>query len=207
MAPLGNFVRLHPLHTNELPDHPALYSLINGPKGRQPSNGNTPTNGSVTRPNLRQFIIHVLDEAFNFIEHTVPNTFNSRGTRRAPPAEHPVELMSKTYSRREISRVPWQNPYMPRQWSGNQDKAGETWFARRSRHSNQSEEGTATFSEFDEGLRQHHSQHEQDYTPDVYDHYEVLNWDELIQTDVSKNGQLQGTTGVYTEVQMGSKSV
>ena len=114
--------------------------------------------------------------------------------------------MTKTYSRREISEIPWQNPYLPRHWSGNLDKPEENWFARRSCHSNQSEEGTATFSEFDEGLRQDHCKHEQDYTPDVYDHYEVLNWDEGILRGVEKDGPIKGDTGVYTEVHMGSKS-
>ncbi|KAL9100420.1 MAG: hypothetical protein Q9163_004202 [Psora crenata] len=196
MAPLGNLIRLHPLHTSELPEHPALDSLINHPQDEQSSNS------PLIRPHIRPFIIHVLNEASQFADDTVLNSFKSRGKKKSPPARHPVELMTKTYSRREISEIPWQNQSLPRQWSGIQDKPAEVWVARKSRHPNRSEEGTATFSEFDEGLRQDHPEHEQDYTPDVYEHYEVLNWSEAIQTEVEKDGQIQGD---YAEVRMGSK--
>lgn len=53
-------------------------------------------------------------------------------------------------------------PYLgiPRNWS-NGRKPAEAWFARRSRHANYSGEGTANLSEFDNGLRNDHSKHEQ----------------------------------------------
>ena len=202
MASLGNFIRLHPLHTNELPSHSALSSLINGPKGKQASNGNTPTNGAVTRPSLRQFITHVLTEASHFAENIVPNSFSSRGLKKSLPARNDVELLTQSFSKRDIQDLPWRNPYLPRHWSGQGIKPAEHWFARRSRHPNQSEEGTATFSEFDYGLRHDHPEHEMEYTPGVYDCYEVLSWDDEIERELEKEGAIKSHTGSYTEVHM-----
>ena len=47
-----------------------------------------------------------------------------------------------------------------RNWS-NGRKPAEAWFARRSRHANHSDEGTADLDEFDHGLRNDHSRNEQ----------------------------------------------
>jgi len=52
----------------------------------------------------------------------------------------------------------------------------EAWFARVSRHRHAAEPGTATFSEFDFGLRAEHSRHELEYTPDVFDAFEVVDY-------------------------------
>ena len=49
---------------------------------------------------------------------------------------------------------------IPRNWS-NGRKPAEAWFARRSRHANHSDEGTADLDEFDHGLRNDHSKNEQ----------------------------------------------
>ena len=54
-------------------------------------------------------------------------------------------------------------------------------------HVNKREAGTADFAEFDTGLRQEHSVHEMDYTPDVFDAHEVLSWDAEI-TAALENG-------------------
>ena len=40
------------------------------------------------------------------------------------------------------------------------------------------------------------------YTPDVYDCYEVLNWDSEIEGGLNKGGPIKADTGVYTEVHM-----
>lgn len=198
MSSLGNFIRLHPLHTNELPAHPALNSVVNGPKGKQ--DANTPTN--VTRPPLLQFVKHILFEASEFAENAIPNTFTSKGGKKSPPSYNDVELSKHSYSSSETQRLNWQNSRLPRQWSGHGDKPAEHWCARRSRHANHSEDGTATFSEFNYGLRQEHSEHEMAYTPEVYDCFEVLNWNEEIRRDVDKEGSISGPIGEYTEVRM-----
>jgi len=52
----------------------------------------------------------------------------------------------------------------------------EAWFARVSRHKHAAESGTAGFAEFDYGLRAEHSKHEMEYTPDVFDAFEVVDY-------------------------------
>ena len=74
-----------------------------------------------------------------------------------------------------------------------------TRFARKSTHANKAEDGTATWEEFDNGLRVLHSEHERDYTPDVYDSHKVLDWD--AETDA-----LGEELGDYRDVKMSSKS-
>lgn len=202
MAPLGNFVRLQPLHTNELPSHEALDSLINGPIGRQASNGSTPTNGAITRPELRRFVTHILNEAWRFAEYDVPQIFASKGTRKSPPSSSEVELLAKSFSQTEMQNVPWLDSSLPRQWSGHGRKPAENWFGRRSHHPDVREEGTATVQEFDFALRHDHPEHEMAYTPDVYDCFEVLHWNNKLQALAAKEGPIQGEAGAYTEVRM-----
>ena len=52
----------------------------------------------------------------------------------------------------------------------------EAWFARVSRHRHAAKPGTAGFAEFDFGLRAEHSRHEAEYTPDVFDAFEVADY-------------------------------
>jgi len=52
----------------------------------------------------------------------------------------------------------------------------EAWFARVSRHRHAAEPGTAGFAEFDFGLRAEHSKHELEYTPDLFDAFEVVDY-------------------------------
>jgi len=52
----------------------------------------------------------------------------------------------------------------------------EPWFARVSRHEAAARRGCASLAEFDFGLRQDHSRHEGDYTPDVFDANVVLEY-------------------------------
>ena len=52
-----------------------------------------------------------------------------------------------------------------------------TWFARRSRHADRAEAGTATWGEFDHGIRAEHSRCEAEYTPEVIEGWQVCAWD------------------------------
>jgi len=96
----------------------------------------------------------------------------------------------------ELSKVPWNAGPVPRR-SVNKKAlekgkgGGEAWFARRSKHANQSEEGTADWPEFDEGLRVDHSEKERMYTPDVYDSHRVLDWDEQTRGMEFEGGWMQ----------------
>lgn len=52
----------------------------------------------------------------------------------------------------------------------------EAWFARVSKHEAVKEKGSADFREFDFGLREEHSAHEREYTPDVFDAFCVVDY-------------------------------
>ena len=182
MAPLGNLVRLLPLHVNELPAHAAFESLLEPHKP-----GATETN---KRPNLISFVLEVLEQATVFVEDTLPNTFKEGSTKTSSPSKAQVKLLSREVDVVEIQSIPWMDSNIPRNWSASGKKPPEAWFARRSRHANHCEEGTAQFDEFDYGLRHDHSKHEQDYTPDVFDSYKVLDWDDQIQQAVASGSSV-----------------
>lgn len=135
MARLGNTVRLAPFHIDELPEHPALQSLFDPPE-HDASKSNGHTAQSAIRPKLNDFVEEVLEEAISFIDTTVPTTFKSKGSKSSAPSIAKVELLQRMILPRELQKVPWQNPRLPRPLSGQTMKTGEAWFARRSRHAN-----------------------------------------------------------------------
>jgi len=61
-------------------------------------------------------------------------------------------------------------------------------------------EGTADMDEFDTGLRYEHSKHEQEYTSDVFDSYNVLDWDAEIESAV-EGSRIDN----FSEIHMSSK--
>lgn len=120
MAPLGNLVRLLPLHINELPAHPALESLVSNPSEQQKSLGSSPSQAGKAeaseRPNLISFMEEVLDQATIFIDDTLPATFKEGGLKKSAPATAKVRLLSRNFSMPEIQAIPWMNTsmYIPR---------------------------------------------------------------------------------------------
>ncbi|KAK3062346.1 hypothetical protein LTR53_019414, partial [Teratosphaeriaceae sp. CCFEE 6253] len=110
----------------------------------------------------------------------LPQTFRVKGSNKtSPPAAAPVELLSHDITALEITRDV-RTPGV--------DGRAETWFARTSVHENAAKEGTASWEEFDRGLRADHSQHEMEYTPDVKDAHTVLRWDEDLEAVERKIG-------------------
>ena len=208
MAPLGNLVRLLPLHINELPAHPSLESLLPNHTSNSNSARSSPSQaGKVDpheRPNLISFMEEILDQAAIFVDDTLPATFKEGGLKESKPSSAKVQLMKRMISPAEIKEIPWINASIPRNWSANRaGKSGEAWFARRSRHANHSSEGTADLDEFDYGLRHNHSEHERDYTPDVFDSYKVLGWSEQIETAIANGSGIDN----YREFNMSSTCV
>ena len=90
----------------------------------------------------------------------------------------------------------WPNQYLPIIQVLVTD-SHETRFARKSTHTNKADTGTATWEEFDQGLRADHSEHEREYTPDVFDSFKVLDWDR--ETDAFGD-----ELGDYQDVKMSS---
>lgn len=116
MAPLGNLARLHPLHINELPSHPALESLISTSSDPTKSAGSSPSQaGKVDpseRPNLISFMEEVLDQATIFVDDILPATFIEGGLKKSTPATAKVRLLSRNISMAEIQAIPWINSSM-----------------------------------------------------------------------------------------------
>ena len=186
MASLGNLLRLQSLHTDELPDHPLLRHAASG----------TPS-----RPSLRDFIHRALAEATEFSDNAVARNFVSKGNKKSPPSAAEVELLAHTYPQEETNKVNYDDTRMPRHLSGQGKKPAEYWFGRRSCHADHDEEGTADWSEFDRCIRELHSEYEKEYTPGIYDAREVLNWNDLILSEM-RNGPIEGALGEYHDVRM-----
>ena len=145
---LGPLVRMRALDISKLPAHPELASQ------------------QTAAPDVQTFVSAVLEEANAFMTTYLPHRFKVKDSGKdSPPATARVALSSHDISVQDL-------PAEVREaGAGN-----ETWFARTSIHDNVAKDGTASWEEFDEGLRVDHSQHEKDYTPDVYDAHEALNW-------------------------------
>ncbi|CAK3982249.1 Hypothetical predicted protein [Lecanosticta acicola] len=146
---LGSYIRMRPLKPAELPAHPTLAPL------QEPK----------TAPSLKAFISTVLNEGNDFVTDYLPKAFKVKARNRAaPPSTAPVELLEHEISAHDLPE------------DGRTMGASETWFARESIHENAAQRGTASWEEFDSGLRADHSQHEMDYTPDVLDAHIVCDW-------------------------------
>lgn len=207
MAPLGNLIRLSPLQLHELPNNVKLGGSIKQSSGGRVYNPSTTTNDDSSadrtsdaldqdgRPKLAAFIKEVLDQAKEFIDDTISSTFREGSLKTSPPATAQVRLLSRGITGAQLHKIPWLKSRIPRQPPADSLKSGEAWFARRSRHANQSQEGTADFSEFDYGLRIDHSEHEREYTPDIFDSFKVLEW------DLEHDGE-QLVIGEYSQIRM-----
>ena len=201
-AELGNFLRLVPLSLDDLPAHPLLPprsssktdpastknngSVDTSKSSNASDSANTSAGGQFSedtvdgRPPLPDFLQTILIEAVQFIDTTVPKTFSHMSTKSSPPASAEVEVMKRSISPTEV----FQALHKPSKVSRNRSipsttTTGEAWFARRSRHANHSnDDSSANYPEFDDGLRVNHCEKEREYTPDLFDSYRVLDWDE-----------------------------
>lgn len=115
---------------------------------------------------------------------------NSDGQGQGPMAQE------KTYSRPRRSKPP-----------ASVLSGGEHWFARKSVHRDLSsrdatQPGNASWKEFIFGLRDHHSKHEEDFTPNLFDAHHVCDWNEQVQ-GLESQGKIVGKDGrKYSAVTM-----
>ncbi len=109
-------MRLHPLHINELPAHPALDSLITTPSEHTESAGSSPSQaGKIDpseRPNLISFMEEILDQAIIFVDDTLPATFKEGSLETSKPATAKVRMLRRNISMAEIQAIPWINSSM-----------------------------------------------------------------------------------------------
>ncbi|KAL8807226.1 MAG: hypothetical protein Q9200_004755 [Gallowayella weberi] len=177
---LSNLLRLVPLEPGDLPFHRAL----------EPSDGRE-------RPDIREFVQTILNDAIHLVDETLRTEFNPCSVKSSAPAEAKVQVFNHDITAQDISKVNWTGSRIPRHTPDN--VRSEAWFARRSNHANRQAPGTANFTEFDYGLRADHSEHEGEYTPDVLDTYKVLDW-----TIPSASTEEEASFGDYENMTMSS---
>jgi hypothetical protein len=162
-------IRMRALGIQELPSHPDLASQ------------------QKDAPDVQTFVTSALEEAETFMTKYVPHRFNVKNSgKRSPPSTAEVALSSHELQAKDLPKE-----------ARDAGAGNETWFARTSIHENAAKQGTASWEEFDNGLRVDHSQHEMDYTPDVYDAHEVMNWNSVLE---SSQNSIGGWTDVHVSV-------
>lgn len=109
-----------------------------------------------SRPEPKEFVGIALREAVELL-HSIPSTFTTDPKPRAsPPSQTKVHLL--------------------RAWRNSDKEKPEFWVARQSKHVDARTEGTASWSEFEAGLRTDHAEHEMEYTPSVSGVERLLEW-------------------------------
>lgn len=109
------------------------------------------------RQELNTFILAVLTEAQTLITTTIPQTFKpSHKLRSSAPSSTKVQLLTSSSSG----------------GSGVEDY----WVCRKSVHTDSARRGSASWAEFESGLRENHSDNEMDYTPSVASVEHLLKW-------------------------------
>lgn len=111
-----------------------------------------------SRPGLEDFLHSILTETQTFTTQTIPQTFTPDPKLRAsPPSTAKVQLLTTNKKNKD-------------------GKEGEYWVCRKSIHANAAQRGTATWTEFEDGLRQNHSENEMAYTPSVAAVEHLVQW-------------------------------
>lgn len=157
---LGPLIRLRALPVSQLPAHPDLASHQSHAS------------------DIQSFVKDALQEAHTFMVSYMPTEFTTKSSnKRSEPAKAPVALLAHEIRASDLPREIGDAV----QESNGPGGTTENWFARVSLHDNKAEQGTASWEEFDGTLRVDHSQHEKDYTPDVLDAHEVLDFSQDLQ--------------------------
>lgn len=114
------------------------------------------------RPELQSYIRTALQEALELL-HSVPSSFTADPKlRSSSPSEAKIKLL------RNWRKLP--------EDASQKDKKPEFWVCRQSEHVDAEAKGTASWSEFETGLRSNHAEHEMDYTPSVTGVERLLEW-------------------------------
>lgn len=163
-------MRLHEYPASKLPAHPELAAY---------QSGGSPAD-------LESFITAALSEGETFLTEYLPGVIKVRSAKRTvPPSKATVQLAEHSIAAGELP-------------NDAKTPSGESWFLRSSIHEDEKKAGTGDWEEFEGALLDNHSQHEMDYTPDVFDAHKVLGWDEELDAIGRK-------IGPWEKVEMDSK--
>lgn len=123
----------------------------------------------------------------------LPHKFSVKSEGKpSPPSNAAVKLFAHDISAAELPK-----DTVAAAAAGN---GVESWFARESLHENKAASETASWEEFDHGLRVDHSRHEMEYTPGVQDAHEVMNWDEELEELEAKGRKIGEWEDVHASV-------
>ena len=196
MAPpptqLGNLLRLTPLQHDNLPAHSSLPN-------------------TTQRPDLLPFILTMLAQGSAFLsKDTFPAHFAVHSTKTSKDASEnvPVEVHKLDVPASALQSIDWEGGSPIKRRKPTENLSTEYWFTRHSRHANilstepeALKVGGASWKEFVFGLRDHHSKHEEDFTPTLYDAKTLIDWDEEVKALEAEGKLVDSTTGQrYTRV-------
>lgn len=196
MAPppsqLGNLLRLTPLHHADLPAHSSLPNTS-------------------PRPDLLPFILTTLAQGSAFLsKDTFPAHFTPHSTKTSKDASEnvPVEIHKLDVPVSALQSIDWSNSSPVQRRKPTNDLKTEHWFTRHSRHANipstdpeALKVGGASWKEFVFGLRDLHSQHEEDFTPTLYAAKALIDWKDDVKKLEAEGKLVDPTTGQkYTQV-------
>ncbi|KUL87261.1 hypothetical protein ZTR_03374 [Talaromyces verruculosus] len=125
-----------------------------------PSHPTLPQN---TEQQLEPFLSTILTEAQTLITTTIPQHFKPHPKlRSSAPSNAKVQLFTST----------------PTSSSGSSGVVEDYWVCRKSIHADSSAQrgGSASWAEFEKGLRENHSENEMDYTPSVASVEHLVKW-------------------------------
>ncbi|EEA25836.1 hypothetical protein TMatcc_005926 [Talaromyces marneffei ATCC 18224] len=135
------------------------------------------TQSAEWQQNVNTFLTTILTEAQTLISTTIPQNFKTdRKLRSSAPSSAKVQLSTS---------------------SGGGGGAGveDYWVCRKSIHTDSSaQRGSASWAEFEKGLRENHSENEMDYTPSVASVEHLVKWPVV--------DELEGWRGIDMHVSM-----
>lgn len=122
-----------------------------------PSHPSLPQN---TEQQLEPFLSTILTEAQTLITSTIPQHFKpNHKLRSSAPSSAKVQLFTSTPN------------------SSGGGVVEDYWVCRKSIHTDSStQRGSASWTEFEKGLRENHSENEMDYTPSVASVEHLVKW-------------------------------
>lgn len=132
-----------------------------------PAHPSLPSNPD--RPQLQTFIRDALAETFDVL-CAIPSNFTmDPKLRDSPPCSVPVTLYRGNFEPRKSSKPNF-------------------WVCRETEHRDWTARGTASFDEFEHGLRSNHAEHEMEYTPSITGLERLLEWSKSEIGEVELDG-------------------